>query len=73
MGIGSTVVFVLEAEVIDRIEGDSTVWEQEPLRSLLLMVNLPLITTLVWQPMDTLNRLYLEDLWVSAKAPWKVW
>ena len=26
--------FVLEPSVIDRIEGDDTVWEQEPLRSL---------------------------------------
>jgi glucose-1-phosphate cytidylyltransferase len=27
-----------------------------------------------WQPMDTLrDRLYLESLWDSGKAPWKAW
>ncbi len=27
-----------------------------------------------WQPMDTLrDRRYLEHLWVSGKAPWKLW
>ena len=67
--------FVLQPEVIDRIEGDSTVWEQEPLRSLAADGQLTAYhQTGFWQPMDTLrDRLYLEDLWVSAKAPWKVW
>jgi glucose-1-phosphate cytidylyltransferase len=27
-----------------------------------------------WHPMDTLrDKNYLEDLWSSGKAPWKVW
>ena len=27
-----------------------------------------------WQPMDTLReKNYLEGLWESGKAPWKVW
>jgi glucose-1-phosphate cytidylyltransferase len=27
-----------------------------------------------WQPMDTLrDKHYLESLWESGKAPWKVW
>jgi len=27
-----------------------------------------------WQPMDTLrDKNYLEDLWNSGKAPWKIW
>ena len=27
-----------------------------------------------WQPMDTLReKNLLEDLWVSGKAPWKIW
>jgi NDP-sugar pyrophosphorylase family protein len=26
------------------------------------------------QPMDTLrDKLYLEDLWKSGKAPWEIW
>ena len=27
-----------------------------------------------WQPMDTLrDRNRLEELWVTGKAPWKLW
>ena len=27
-----------------------------------------------WQPMDTLrDKIFLQDLWDSGKAPWKVW
>ena len=27
-----------------------------------------------WQPMDTLrDKIHLEELWQSGKAPWKVW
>ena len=27
-----------------------------------------------WQPMDTLrDKNYLEELWSSNKAPWKLW
>jgi glucose-1-phosphate cytidylyltransferase len=27
-----------------------------------------------WQPMDTLrDKVHLEDLWDSGKAPWKKW
>jgi glucose-1-phosphate cytidylyltransferase len=27
-----------------------------------------------WQPMDTLrDKNVLEELWVSGKAPWKIW
>ncbi len=67
--------FVLEPEVIDRIEGDRTVWEQEPLRN--LAIDRQLIAYLhsgFWQPMDTLrDRNYLETLWSESKAPWKVW
>ena len=67
--------FVLEPEVIDRIDGDATIWEQEPLRSLAADGQLTAYHhTGFWQPMDTLrDRVHLEDLWASAKAPWKVW
>jgi glucose-1-phosphate cytidylyltransferase len=67
--------FVLEPEVIDRIEGDSTSWEQEPLRSLAADGQLTAYKhTGFWQPMDTLReRLLLEDLWEKGMAPWKVW
>ena len=27
-----------------------------------------------WQPMDTLrDKMFLQELWESNKAPWKIW
>jgi glucose-1-phosphate cytidylyltransferase len=67
--------FVLEPEVIDRIEDDSTVWEQEPLRSLAHDGQLSAYRhTGFWHPMDTLrDSVHLESLWASGSPPWKVW
>lgn len=67
--------FVLEPDVIDLIEGNDTVWEQEPLRKLAQMEKLAAFRhSGFWQPMDTLrDKNYLEDLWKKDKAPWKVW
>lgn len=67
--------FVLSPKVLDRINGDSTVWEQEPLVSLakdheLMSYN----HEGFWQPMDTLrDKNKLEELWQTGNAPWKVW
>jgi glucose-1-phosphate cytidylyltransferase len=67
--------FVLEPEVIDRIDGDATNWEQEPLRGLAADGELTVYRHKgFWQPMDTLrDRTHLEELWSQARAPWKVW
>jgi glucose-1-phosphate cytidylyltransferase len=67
--------FVLEPEVIDYIEDDSTVWEKDPLEKLAIIDQLAAYKhSGFWQPMDTLrDKNYLEDLWHSGKAPWKVW
>ena len=67
--------FVLEPEVIDRIEGDNTIWEQDPLRSLAADGELTAYQhNGFWQPMDTLrDRVLLEQLWGDGKAPWKTW
>jgi len=67
--------FVLEPEVIDRIEGDASLWEQEPLRILAAEGQLTAYHHHgFWQPMDTLrDRHSLEELWASGRAPWKVW
>lgn len=67
--------FVLEPSVIDYVEGDSTVWEQEPLRNLAHAGQLNAYKhSGFWQPMDTLrDRNLLETLWSEGKAPWKVW
>ena len=67
--------FVLEPSVIDMIEGDSTTWEQEPLRNLATGGELNAYKhTGFWQPMDTLrDKHYLEDLIQREKAPWIKW
>ena len=67
--------FVLEPDVIDRIQDDSTVWEQEPLKGLAHDGELSAYHHGgFWQPMDTLrDRNSLEKLWSTGKAPWKVW
>ena len=67
--------FVLSPEVIDYIDGDQTIWEREPLERLAREGELAGFQhDGFWQPMDTLrDRTYLEELWVSGQAPWKVW
>jgi glucose-1-phosphate cytidylyltransferase len=67
--------FVLEPEVIDFIADDSTIWEQEPMKKLAHLEQLSAYKHHgFWQPMDTLrDRNYLEKLWQSDSAPWKVW
>ncbi len=67
--------FVLEPQVIDFIADDSIVWEKEPLEKLAHLDQLSAYKhDGFWQPMDTLrDKKYLEGLWNSGKAPWKVW
>jgi glucose-1-phosphate cytidylyltransferase len=67
--------FVLSPKVLETIEGDHSVWEQEPLMQLaergqLMAYEHPGF----WQPMDTLrDKHLLESLWTEGRAPWKVW
>jgi glucose-1-phosphate cytidylyltransferase len=67
--------FVLSPKVIDLIEGDQTIWEREPLEKLAESNQLKAYSHEgFWQPMDTLrDKLHLEELWATGKAPWKVW
>ncbi len=67
--------FVLSPKVINYIENDSVTWEQHPLKSLAADGQLSAFHhDDFWQPMDTLrDKTYLEELWQTAKAPWKVW
>ncbi len=67
--------FVLSPKVIDNIEGDDTLWEREPLERLAQAEQLSAyLHRGFWQPMDHLrDKIYLEELWASGKAPWKVW
>lgn len=67
--------FVLEPQVIDWIDGDETIWEQEPLKKLASMGQLSAYKhSGFWQPMDTLrDKNKLDELWRKNQAPWKVW
>jgi glucose-1-phosphate cytidylyltransferase len=67
--------FVLSPEVIERITDDKTSWEGTPLTSLAKENELVAFKhDGFWQPMDTLReKVLLNDLWHSGKAPWKVW
>ena len=67
--------FVLEPKVIDRIEGDATVWELEPLQGLAADGQLMARPHEgFWAAMDTLrDKNALEGLWASGKAPWRLW
>lgn len=67
--------FVLEPEVLNYIDGDNTLWEQEPMETLAKSGKLHAFQhTGFWQPMDTLrDKMKLEELWMSGHAPWKVW
>lgn len=67
--------FVLESAVLDGIEDDKTSWERTPLENLAADGELGAFRhTGFWRPMDTLrDKQYLEELWESGKAPWKVW
>lgn len=67
--------FVLSPKVLDWIPGDATSWEGET------MVKLAAKGQVMgfehrgfWQPMDTLrDKNYLEELWATNRAPWKLW
>src|SRR5512135_3026597 len=67
--------FILSPRVIDYIEGDETIWERGPIEKLardgqLMGYRHPGF----WSCMDTLKeKNFLEELWNSGKAPWKVW
>lgn len=67
--------FVLSPRVLQYIDGESTSWEQEPLRRLAADRELHAFRHEgFWQPMDTLrDKLALEALWVNGNAPWKIW
>jgi glucose-1-phosphate cytidylyltransferase len=67
--------FVLAPKVFDYIEGDATLWENEPLKRLASEHQLAAyFHEGFWQPMDTVrHKQILEDLWVAGAPPWKVW
>ena len=77
-GDGTTInggFFVLTPQVIDYLVDDQTIWEREPLERLAQEGNLAAFQHHgFWQPMDTLrDKVLLEELWLSGKAPWRIW
>lgn len=67
--------FVLSPRVIDYIAGDAVIWEREPLERLAREDQLAAYCHRgFWQPMDNMrDKTYLEELWTSGRAPWKIW
>jgi glucose-1-phosphate cytidylyltransferase len=67
--------FVLSPKCLELVDGDEISWEGTPLTRLASMGQMMLFEHQgFWQPMDTLReKNLLEELWVSGKAPWKIW
>jgi glucose-1-phosphate cytidylyltransferase len=67
--------FVLSPKCIDLVTNDETIWEADPLISLVEKKQLVAFQhDGFWHPMDTLrDKNYLEKLWESGMAPWKKW
>jgi len=67
--------FVLSPKIFDYIEGDHSIWEQEPMQKLAADGEIAAYRHQgFWQPMDTLrDKIQLEERWSSSNAPWKIW
>ena len=67
--------FVLEPEIFDYLQDDSTILERIPLETLAKEKKLAAFKhNGFWHPMDTKrDKKHLEKLWASGKAPWKIW
>jgi len=68
--------FVLDPKIFEYLkDGDATVFEQEPLKTLAhegQLLSYP--HDGFWHPMDTLSdRHKLEDMWKTGQAPWQIW
>ena len=66
---------VLNKKVLDYVEGDSIMFERQPMEKLAADGELMCYRhNGFWQCMDTMrDKTKLEDLWESGDAPWKVW
>ena len=67
--------FVLDPKAIDYIDGDDTVWEQEPIRRLVADEQMMGYRHAgFWSCMDTLKeKNLLEKLWAQPDTPWRIW
>ena len=66
---------VMNPEIFNYLEGDSTVFEQGPMQKLAAEGQLKsFYHSGFWQCMDTQREMNkLEGLWQSGRAPWKIW
>lgn len=67
--------FLLSPKVGDFIKDDSTIWEHEPVHSLVAHDELRAFRhDGFWRPMDTLrDKIFLEEQWRAGDAKWKIW
>ena len=67
--------FVLEPEIFDYIDGDSSVWEIEPMKKLVKENQISAFKyNGEYYPMDTIqDKIKLQDIWKSDNAYWKSW
>lgn len=67
--------FVLDSDAIKYIEGDDTIWERNPIQNLARDNQLMGFKhNSFWSCMDTIKeKIFLEEIWNSGKAPWKIW
>ncbi|ACK67305.1 glucose-1-phosphate cytidylyltransferase [Rippkaea orientalis PCC 8801] len=67
--------FVFARKVLDLIEGDDTVFEEQPLKNLAALGELAVYKhDGFWQCMDTYREMeLLKNLYESGQARWKVW
>jgi glucose-1-phosphate cytidylyltransferase len=67
--------FVLQPQALDYADDDESIWEREPVDHLAHDGQLVGYRhNGFWSCMDTLKeKNYLEDLWATRRAPWKVW
>jgi glucose-1-phosphate cytidylyltransferase len=67
--------FVFEPGIFDYLLDDKTILERDPLERLAADLQLMAFRHAgFWQPMDTIrDKEYLEECWVSGRAPWKIW
>ena len=64
-----------EEEIFKYLKDDTTVWEKQPLEKLSRNSELSAFHHYgFWYAMDTMrDKNYLDNLWFSKKAPWKLW
>ncbi|MEW6006207.1 MAG: glucose-1-phosphate cytidylyltransferase [Stygiobacter sp.] len=67
--------FVLEPEIFNYLENETTIFERGPLQKLAEENQLRAYHHFgFWMPMDKLSdKIELEKMWNENKAPWKVW